>query len=146
VGELEAYEHKPTTRPGLVAEYSGAATTADLEWDIPDGASEIVIRRMTVSNNQANRDSYPTNQDRGTEIYRGVDTTFTDTDLTKDVWYYYAAYAYHPKLGWSLPDTKAMDAVQAGVSNQNWLRGSAVQSSMQRHLYGARVSTEIYTR
>ena len=96
----------------------------------------MTVRRTSV-NGGAGRDSYPPHHEKGTEVYRGTGTSFTDVDLTEGGWYYYSAFAYKKGTGWSLINTDACDAVQAGSSNQNYARGSFVLSNMGRSLtYG----------
>ena len=136
-GELEVYEFNTQESPTLSADYSGAPTTARISWSTDSKAQEVVVRRTVVTEHNS-RDSYPVAHDKGTEVYRGSGKAFTDVDLTTGTWYFYSIYAYNEDLGWSIVHTQACDAVQAGVSKQNWARGAKVTSNTRRSLtYGA---------
>ena len=137
IGEIEIYETKRNDYTTLQADPNGD-TGVNLKWSKPSSSTEIVVRRTTVKGD-AWRDAYPKDQDYGTEVYRGKGTSFTDVDLNKGVWYYYAGYTHSAKEGWSWPQWSAFSPIQVGTSNNNInvLRGREVRTNADVNLiYG----------
>lgn len=63
-------------------------TSVFLTWTIPAGSNPTAIRILRKTN------GFPANKDDGAIIYDALGTSATDTGLTSNTQYYYAAFAY----------------------------------------------------
>jgi len=73
----------------FTAERSDTTGHIALSWQVPAGATEVIIRRRI--------DTFPARWDEneGIEVYRGAGTSFADEDSAEDIPYYYSCWAYY---------------------------------------------------
>ncbi|MCZ7683004.1 MAG: hypothetical protein M5U28_31030 [Sandaracinaceae bacterium] len=101
----------PTFDPLAALSVAAGPGEVSLSWAIPAGAMGVMVRRGTAPS---------TDPTVGTEVYRGVDSSFADAAVTDHTAYFYAAFAYddegvlHPSAATAQARPPGWTAIAAG--------------------------------
>ena len=100
-----------------------------LSWTNPDDLKVRIVRQTLVA--AGSLKNYPDSASKGTVVYEGSKTEFTDKGLEDGVQQFYTAFAFHPQNGWSSISWDAVDTALPGAVNPNIALEKKVTSSIE---------------